>query len=333
MRIAALGIVALCASFGVAAPGAASVSVESGGRTFHDGSATGERFAAAGEPGRRATSVLGQDERIPIPDTTVFPFSTIAFLELEDEFGDVFGSCTGTFIGPDVLLTAGHCLWDANAETWGAEHVRVVPGKDGDFEPFGFEYASDWWVPDGYAETGDSEWDWGVVKLPNDLLALDTGWLSVAVADTETLESPEFFPAIVGYPGDQMYGTMWGHVREAFEFVDEFRLYYDIDTAAGQSGSAIWSLADGPLLGIVVGIHTQGGGNLNSGSRIDEELLADLLTGCDAMGCLIDVRDVALPGSGPEPSPTQEPTPSPTPAPEPSPDRPYRSYGVAVARD
>lgn len=321
MRKSWLAALLICCLAFVGEPGSGA---EARGRAFHDASATGERLPPAGAPRVRAQSVLGEDERTQIADTTIFPFSAIAYLELEDAFGVVFGSCTGTFIGPDVLLTAGHCLWDTQAGTWGAEHIRVIPGKDADFEPFGSEYASDWWVPDGYAETGLADWDWGVIKLPNDLLTLDTGWMSVAVAETETLEGAdfEFFPAIVGYPGDKPDGTMWGHIRGAFSSVEDFRLRYDIDTAPGQSGSAIWSAADGPYLGVVVGIHTQGG-LLNSGSRIDVELMDDLIAGCDAMGCLISVAEFPVPGPEPEPPP---PTPGAS-------DLPYRSYGVAVARD
>ncbi len=196
-----------------------------------------------------------------------------------------------------------------------AEHIRVIPGKDGDFEPFGSEYASDWWVPDQYALSGSTLWDWGLLKLPNDLLAFDTGWLGVTVADTEALEDPGFEPAIFGYPADKPLGTMWGMIRPAFFLVEDFRLLYDIDTAAGQSGSAIWSAAEGPYLGLVVGIHTQSG-LFNNGSRIDHELLDDLLVGCDAMECTIDVVTA----------------PQPEPPPPPG-SLPYRSYGVAVARD
>jgi len=304
-----------------AAFGREDTAASANSAAYHDSSADGALLNARGEPPVRAQVVIGTDQRVPIADTSVFPFSAIAFLELEDEFGEVFGSCTGTFIGPDALLTAGHCLWDADFGTWGAAHVRVVPGKDGPFEPFGSQYASDWWVPDAYAETGDPSWDWGVIKLPNDLLSLDTSWMSVAMADTATLEDPEFFPAIVGYPGDKADGSMWGHIQAAFVTVADFRLYYDIDTAAGQSGSAIWSAADGPYLGVIVGIHTQGG-TLNSGQRIDQELLDDLLLGCAAMECVISVVDLSA-----------GPVPVPGPTPPPPTSLPFRSYGVALARD
>ena len=274
--------------------------------------------ASAG--GQAEPIVIGDDERVPVVDTTLFPFSAIAYLELSSGAGVMVGSCTGTFIGPDVLLTAGHCLWDTAAGGWTAEAIRVVPGKDGGFEPFGFEYAEDWWVPDQFVAGGLPEWDWGLVKLPNDLLSLDTGWMTVIVAETEVLAAPGFSPTIVGYPADKPPGTMWGHIRPGFDSVTEFLLHYDIDTAPGQSGSAIWSAAEGPLLGKVVGIHTQGGA-LNAGARIDQEFLDDLLLGCSAMGCTIATGE-----------PPQQPQP---PAPEPAPGvpLPFRSVGVAVARD
>lgn len=281
----------------------------------HDPAATGELLPARDGSREVEEIVLGSDERVQVADTSLFPFSTIAFIELEDAAGEVFGSCTGTLIGPDALLTAGHCLWSREDGDWVAEHLRVVPGKDGDFEPFGAEYASDWWVPDQYALGGSAIWDWGVIKLPNDLLTLDTGWLGVAVASDSALEDPNFQPAIFGYPADKPLGTMWGAVRPAFVSVEPFKLLYDIDTAAGQSGSAIWSAGDGPLRGLVVGIHTQSG-LFNNGSRIDAELLGDLLLGCSAMECTIDVVDMP----GPEPPP-------------PAGSLPFRSYGVAVARD
>lgn len=277
----------------------------------------GSLDARAGDGGVvTGQSVIGADDRIRIRDTTAFPFSTIAYLELEDEDGFVIASCTGTFIGPDALLTAGHCLWDADAGDWSSFNIRVIPGKDGSYEPFGYDYAADWWVPDAYTETGSSDWDWGVIKMPDDSLSFYTGWLSVSVLSTNALEDPLFQPVIVGYPGDKPEGTMWGLIRPAFLTVAEFTLYYDIDTAPGQSGSAIWSAQEGPYLGKIVGIHSQGG-SVNSGSRIDQELLDDILQGCDVMGCTIAVDDVT----------------EPQPQPEPGPSLPFKSYSVAVSRD
>jgi glutamyl endopeptidase len=258
-------------------------------------------------------SVIGSDERIQITDTTEFPFSAIAYLELEDGAEQPLGSCTATFIGPDALLTAAHCLWDFEAGDWVESSVRVVPGKNGDTEPFGSEIAADWWVPDAYTETGATVWDWGLIKLPDAALSAETGWLTMAVLDTAVLAGRDFEPTIIGYPADKPTATMWGLIRPAFLAVTDFTLVYDIDTAPGQSGSAIWSAAEGPNLGKIVGIHTRGGA-VNSGSRIDQELLDDVLEGCALMGCTI----------------AMDSTPA---SPPPGPELAFKSYSVAIARD
>jgi hypothetical protein len=67
-----------------------------------------------------------------------------------------------------------------------------------------------------------------------------------------------------------------------------------------------------------VGIHAQGG-TLNSGSRIDQVLLDDLLEGCRVMECRTAVEAFA---------PERRPNPPDVPL-----DLPFHSYGVALARD
>jgi glutamyl endopeptidase len=293
-------------------------AANAGQRRFHDTAADGTRNRAASPASLRQPQVIGTDDRQRVADTTRFPYSAVAYLELEDIDGEPIGSCTGTFIGPDSLLTAGHCLWDTTTGDWLADHIRVIPGKDDDFEPFGWEMAGDWWVPDAYAETGSVDWDWGLLKMPNDALTVDTGWLGLAVLDQASLESDGLHPTITGYPADKPLGTMWAASRPKFRAVADFRLFYDIDTGAGQSGAAIWLDSEGPLFGRVVGIHAQGG-TLNSGSRIDQELLDDVLEGCRVMECTIAI-DASAPAT--PPGPPHVPV-----------DLPFHSYGVALARD
>lgn len=321
--------------FGVALVGTGAVRSEAIAspnepHVYHDSSPNAGWQAPVGSPPERpamAQSVIGEDERIRIRDTTTYPLSAVAYLELFDAAGNIVALCSGTFIGPDALLTAGHCLWDAGNQRWNAQRIRVVPAKDEDFEPYGSEFATDWWVPDGFVDSsGSADFDWGLVRLPDDRLTLEASWLPIAVLGTESLQSAHFTPAVVGYPVDKPAQTMWGHSRRAFNAVEPYQLYYDIDTSAGQSGSAIWSLDAGSTLGYVVGIHTQGSGDGsdNSGTRIDLGLLNDLLAGCALMGCVID--------SVVESSPST-PTPGPTPSPAPSVPLPFRAVLPAVARD
>ena len=283
-------------------------------------------------PSASAASVFGPDERIRVQETTQYPWSAIAFLGLFDDTEEVSGMCTGTFIGPHVLLTAAHCLFSDGVWT---SDIVVVPGKNGPLEPFGYQFAETWWIPDEWFETGDSTFDWGLVVLPDDTLGNEVGWLRVANLRTETLLSASFRPAIAGYPSDkQPAATMWFGMKQAFIGVEQFFLRHDIDTFPGASGSAVFSAnLESDYLGDVVGIHVLGGPQYNRASRVDAELLAYLFDACEEAGCEFAYYEEA--GETPTPTPTATPTPTPTPTPPPPAGggRPFRGVVPGVSRD
>ena len=154
------------------------------------------------------------------------------------------------------------------------------------------------------------------IRVPPDLITLDTHWMDVAVLDSAALGAPDFTPAIAGYAADKPPATMWGDSKPGFTTVEPSRLTYAVDTAPGESGAAVWSLnPTKPYFGQVVGIHvlSAGSGDANIASRIDSGLLADLLEGCRVMQCTIAYAASA--------------------APLPAGERPFRATGVGLARD
>jgi V8-like Glu-specific endopeptidase len=70
---------------------------------------------------------------------------------------------------------------------------------------------------------------------------------------------------IAGYPGDKPAGTQWYDHRQIAS-VDSRKVYYDIDTAGGQSGSVVYRFVSGGRYGFAV--HAYGGATTNSGTRI-----------------------------------------------------------------
>jgi glutamyl endopeptidase len=306
------------------------------GRVFRD-DGLHPPVAARTAPDAGAAAVIGPDNRIRVTNTTDFPWSAVVYLELYDRYGDVTGTCSGTFISPDAILTAAHCLYSEDGWT---EDIRVVPGKDSWFEPFGFTWATDWWVPDPwYFDPGNELYDWGLIHVADEP-GRETGWLTMAILSTATLRLPDIEPAIVGYPGDKPEGTMWFHYRPGFLEVDAFTLYHTIDTAPGQSGSAVILTNTTnriALLGYIVGIHVRGNASAgyNEATRIDDVVIADLVEACNQMGCGFEwyVEGVAPTAT---PTPTRTPTATPTPTRTPTPVPPAGQFRLRVpllARD
>ncbi|PFG73401.1 trypsin-like serine peptidase [Tepidiforma thermophila] len=276
-----------------------------------------------------AAAVIGPDNRIRVTNTADFPWSAVVYLELYDRYGFLVSSCSGTFISPDAILTAAHCLYSEDGWT---EDIRVVPGKSGALEPFGFTWATDWWVPDPwYFDPGNELYDWGLIRV-SDEPGWETGWLTMAILSTATLRLPDIEPAIVGYPGDKPDGTMWFDYEPGFLDVDAFTLYHTIDTAPGQSGSAVILTNTTnriELLGYIVGIHVRGvaAGGYNKATRIDDEVIADLVEACNQMGCDFEWY---VEGAAPTATPTRTPTATATPMRTPTPPPPGSQFRLRV---
>lgn len=125
---------------------------------------------------RRKALVIGEDTRTAVPDTTRYPFRTIG----QADFWWGEGGCTLTMISRTSALTAGHCVWNHNAQM-PLNMTAIAPGRyrdlvasaDGTVEPFGtweVDYVS---VFGNFQRFGDSNFDMAVVtykpRIRNDL--------------------------------------------------------------------------------------------------------------------------------------------------------------------
>lgn len=221
--------------------------------------------ASFGPPPPQAETVHGPDDRVQIANTAVYPWRAHASLLITARDGSRWIG-TGWFIGPHTLMTAGHVVYIKNSGVAGRDgwvrSIDVMPGRNGNSLPYGTVRSSNFRSVTGWTNNGDQNFDYGAIIIPTNL-GNTTGWFGFGVyTDTVLLST---VGNISGYPGDKPAGTQWYDARRIAS-VNSRKVYYDIDTAGGQSGSAVYRIISGGRYGIAM--HAYGGATTNSGTRI-----------------------------------------------------------------
>ncbi len=217
-----------------------------------------------GEPIERASSglpfgaesVIGIDTRERILETDLAPWRMICALRM---FADGGGSAIGTgwLAGPRTIVTAGHCVHHMGFFSGWADTIEVSPGRDGSEFPFKTVTAKRFSSVDRWVNDADPDFDIGCIHLDEDL-GSSIGWFSIGSLQPKELDS--HMVNISGYPGDRGGGTEQYFHKNRILHVGARRIFYDVDTAGGQSGAPVWiheKQGDPPL---VVGIHAYGTG-------------------------------------------------------------------------
>jgi glutamyl endopeptidase len=196
-------------------------------------------------------SVLGFDARQRVQPTTRYPQRATAYITSS------IGSCTGWFAGPDLVVTAGHCVHSGPGGNW-ATNVTVYPGQNGTSSPYGGFAAQSLHSVTGWTIDGDERYDYGAINLVADI-GNTVGWYGYYWQAASLDNSPTI---ISGYPGDKTSGTQW-IVADKVRSTTTRMVFYMADTFGGMSGSPVWEdrpsgspfCANGPC---VYAIHAYG---------------------------------------------------------------------------
>jgi V8-like Glu-specific endopeptidase len=223
--------------------------------------------ATYGPPPARLETVHGPDNRVRINNTNVYPWRVHASLLITAADNSQWIG-TGWFIGPHTLMTAGHVVNIRGSGVPGRDgwvrRIQVMPGRNGTSLPYGAVTSTSFRSVTGWTNSpsGDENYDYGAIILPTQL-GNTTGWLGFGVYSDADLTGS--VGNISGYPGDKPAGTQWYDARRIAS-VNSRKVYYDIDTAGGQSGSAVYRIISGARYAFA--IHAYGGATTNSGTRI-----------------------------------------------------------------
>src|SRR5215475_932923 len=221
--------------------------------------------ASFGPPPPLAETVHGPDNRVRINTTDIYPWRVHASLLITAADNSQWIG-TGWFIGPHTLMTAGHVVHIKNSGVQGRDgwvkKIQVMPGRNGSSLPYGSVTSTNFRSVTGWTNSGDENFDYGAIIIPNNL-GNTVGWFGFGVYSDADLTAAT--GNISGYPGDKPTGTQWYDHRKIAS-VNSRKVFYDIDTAGGQSGSAVYRIVNGGGYGVAV--HAYGGATTNSGTRI-----------------------------------------------------------------
>ncbi|MBA3314027.1 MAG: hypothetical protein H0T47_12180 [Planctomycetaceae bacterium] len=244
---------------------------------------------------------IGVDDREPVKDENIknAPWSTVCALRFGLLGNEYVG--TGCLIGPRLLLTCGHNLFEPNENDpqrgdW-IDWIEITPGKNRgtDPAPFGTTTVQGGRSPrhlrilDGW-RLKRQDYDLGVVFLPanhpfsaagtltpKDFSDLHQAWLIISgyPGATRTLTNTPPINPNTGSP--YPYGHQWKHARKCVG-VDTRTLFYDVDTSKGQSGSPVWIKLKKTGERFVVGVHTSYDGvrRVNTCTRINSDVAAQI---------------------------------------------------------
>lgn len=214
-------------------------------------------------------TVCGEDDRVHVTAVTRIPWRFICQLLITLKNGHQ-SRCTGWFISPRTVMTAGHCVYGHSAGGW-AKEIEVIPGMNSSFRPFGSAVGSSFYSVKGWTNSAKPTHDYGCIILPKSKpLGKKTGWFGFAALSTKSLK--RLLVNNSGYAGDKAFGTQWFNAGRVTK-VTARRFEYMLDTFGGHSGSPTWRFRNGKRH--AVGVHAYGGCP-NKSTRINKDVFKNM---------------------------------------------------------
>ncbi|NJN20816.1 MAG: trypsin-like serine protease, partial [Leptolyngbya sp. RL_3_1] len=146
-------------------------------------------------------AIVNDDGRVPVTSRR-YPWSAIGRVDWVNHRGQVTGSCTGTLIGVDLVLTNAHCIVDEASDRPTTQTVlfrpNLVRGRaETEAQVMDVAYGDS-------PYTGQAADDWAILRLDQPLGETYgyLGWRTLDLGDPDVLAQIEGNISVVGYAGD-----------------------------------------------------------------------------------------------------------------------------------
>ena len=222
----------------------------------------------------KLNNIIGDDNREEA-NNTMFPYSTVAYLEVNDSKGFTRG--TAFMVNDNIALTAAHCVKDR-------DNITIFPGYNNGKTPFGGAYVTAYitdnrynpnvWTKGTNVNNTDIH-DWAILILDRNIGNL-TGWLG-------TSSDISGITGFVSYPTDkfkngfplQVYSP--GKVLEWSYSLN--KIYFTHDTIVGSSGGPIMGInRDGDYYAFgICSYHELNNNSYNYGQLLSNEVIGHLI--------------------------------------------------------
>lgn len=224
-------------------------------------------------------SAIGFDTRVRTttfgsPGTQNYPARATALVTFTG------GYCTGFFIGPNTVATAGHCVHSGGTTGAWRTNVRVYPGYNAGSAPYGSYAARRLYSVTGWTSSKSELYDYGAIKLSVGTSVGYYGffWTSASLTGSTAI--------VLGYPGDKSPAQSQWTGSDEVNYTGTQQVFYRTDTYGGQSGSPVWfdrpsgtTTSVGPYAYAIhaYGIHGAYPHTINHGTRITQSVYNNLI--------------------------------------------------------